>query len=136
SMLQCLTCKSESDQCNDTHTQQCEPDKLCFSTRYKMYSSVIHMSEAGVKHACIERDQCDHLEIAGSDVLFSANVGVAHGSVFFSCCETDNCNNFTLPEPDTRPNGLKCFTCNSTSDLLCNSVISCVGNQDQCLKIK
>ncbi|XP_053355656.1 urokinase plasminogen activator surface receptor-like [Clarias gariepinus] len=136
SMLQCLKCKSESAQCIDNEIQQCKPDELCVSAIYRIIFSEMNKNETGIKRECIERNKCDDFDRVGTDKFYSANVGGLHGSVYFSCCESDNCNNFTFPEPDTRPNGLKCLTCNSTSDSLCNSTISCVGNQDQCLTIK
>lgn len=41
---------------------------------------------------------------------------------------------FYFLEHDAAPNGLKCETCNSPIDFKCNTLLSCVGIQDCCIK--
>ncbi|XP_053355387.1 phospholipase A2 inhibitor and Ly6/PLAUR domain-containing protein-like [Clarias gariepinus] len=135
SMLQCLKCKSNSDQCNDTLTQQCGPDEICGTAALNSVGPNENKTE--VMRECVKRTVCDQHDAVGKDVFTTINGGLANGSFYWSCCESDNCNNITItfPEPDTRPNGLICLTCLS-SEGFCNSTVPCVGNQDQCLIFK
>ncbi|XP_053355386.1 uncharacterized protein LOC128527108 [Clarias gariepinus] len=135
SMLQCLKCESKSNQCIDTLTQQCGPDELCGYSAFSMNFPGQNENNTEVKRECVERKVCDQLGAVGKDVFATMDGGLVNGSIFMSCCESDNCNNITTPEPDTRPNGLKCLTCRDLKGL-CNSTVSCVGNQDHCLTFK
>ncbi|XP_053355384.1 phospholipase A2 inhibitor and Ly6/PLAUR domain-containing protein-like isoform X2 [Clarias gariepinus] len=138
SMLQCLKCKSKSDQCIDTLTQQCGPDEICGSAAFSINLAEQNENKTEVIRECVKQEVCDQQDAVGKDVFTTINGEMGNGSFYWSCCESDNCNNITItfPEPDTRPNGLKCLTCNSYTDRFCNSTVPCVGNQDHCLTFK
>ncbi|XP_041946039.1 urokinase plasminogen activator surface receptor-like [Alosa sapidissima] len=59
------------------------------------------------------------------------NFGIARSST--ECCKTDLCNSQKTPELNTNmtPNGKKCFTCEGDD---CTKQLSCVGNEDRCIK--
>ncbi|XP_053492979.1 uncharacterized protein LOC128615148 [Ictalurus furcatus] len=135
SMLQCLKCYSESGQCNTTISEECEPEHICGSLTYSLFEPGLNVNTTVQKLECIRRNNNDLLNTTATEVLFySANVGLLYGSVLLSSCEFDNCNRI-VGQFNSTPNGLKCLTCDSYSDEVCNSILSCVGYQDHCLSV-
>ncbi|KAF4079351.1 hypothetical protein AMELA_G00192210 [Ameiurus melas] len=135
SMLQCLKCYSESGQCNTTISEECEPEHICGSMTYSLFDPGHNVNNTVQKLECIRRSNDDLLNTVATDVLFySANVGILYGSMLLFSCEFDNCNRIVGLYNST-PNGLKCLTCDSYSDEVCNSILSCVGYQDHCLSV-
>ncbi|XP_072539340.1 uncharacterized protein [Salminus brasiliensis] len=129
--LQCQNCQRGLGQCSVTTSAQCQTGSACAAARISLDTSLL-AGNTSVFRTCLDKNACTLLNATASGVTFSAELGVINLFAFFSCCETDNCNNNNIPEPDTIPNGLKCATCNSLTDTVCNTTLSCVGNQNRC----
>ncbi|KAF4079352.1 hypothetical protein AMELA_G00192220 [Ameiurus melas] len=136
SMLRCLDCTSESGQCNTTISKECEADHVCASGTLSISIPGFNINSTTMSRGCFSRREQKLLSAAATGELYSANVGVAQVSLFVASCESDNCNNIPAPDLDNNPNGLKCLTCDNHSDKVCNSTVSCVRNQNQCVIIK
>nr|XP_055069769.1 phospholipase A2 inhibitor and Ly6/PLAUR domain-containing protein-like [Misgurnus anguillicaudatus] len=63
------------------------------------------------------------------------SVNLGFFDITFSCCNTDGCNNVSLPEKNNVPNGLKCDSCNNMEDKECKTPLSCVGAQECCFNM-
>ncbi|XP_073727067.1 uncharacterized protein [Misgurnus anguillicaudatus] len=62
-------------------------------------------------------------------------VNLGFYDVILSCCNTDGCNNGSLPEKNNVPNGLQCDSCNNMEDKECKTPLSCVGDQECCFNM-
>ncbi|KAG7323446.1 hypothetical protein KOW79_013148 [Hemibagrus wyckioides] len=61
----------------------------------------------------------------------SMNIGVVKIANNTHCCNTNLCNNKTLPVmPQQSINGRKCYTCN---DIDCSQKLYCEGEEDRCI---
>ncbi|KAM7409368.1 hypothetical protein PAMA_001036 [Pampus argenteus] len=66
--------------------------------------------------------------------IFSFNVGFEAVTASVYLCNTDRCNNKTIPYPDVmKQNKLQCFGCDDPSSAVCNKTVQCVGEQDRCI---
>ncbi|XP_041962197.1 phospholipase A2 inhibitor and Ly6/PLAUR domain-containing protein-like isoform X1 [Alosa sapidissima] len=93
----------------------------CASTTLNIYDSGTKAEIASV--GCLPADQC---------ITGSVNLGFRRTTMSTKCCETDLCNSQKTPELNTNtPNGKKCFTCEGGD---CRKQLSCVGNEDRCVK--
>ncbi|KAF7711821.1 phospholipase A2 inhibitor gamma subunit B-like [Silurus meridionalis] len=135
-MLHCLDCTSESGQCNTELKQECTDNQVCATLKYRFFISGVNISSTEVKRSCHLRNECERWNTSNAGIIYSGNIGIASGTLFVSCCDSDNCNNIVIPELDSKPNGLQCMGCNNLADTVCNTTVSCVGNEDQCIKIQ
>ncbi|KAI4877762.1 hypothetical protein NFI96_028380, partial [Prochilodus magdalenae] len=61
----------------------------------------------------------------------SLNLGFVKMTINTKCCNTDLCNNQTVPAlPFGAPNGKTCFTCVNND---CTGTVNCAGDEDQCI---
>ncbi|XP_062279683.1 uncharacterized protein LOC133984397 [Scomber scombrus] len=66
---------------------------------------------------------------------FSLSLGLGTLTTSVRVCNTDGCNIEDIPYPgDLKKNGLKCFTCDDPSSVVCNKIVQCMGVQDRCIK--
>ncbi|KAI4891291.1 hypothetical protein NFI96_030830 [Prochilodus magdalenae] len=61
----------------------------------------------------------------------SLNLGFVKTTINTKCCNTDLCNNQTVPAlAFGAPNGKKCFTCINND---CRGTVNCAGDEDRCI---
>ncbi|KAI4880819.1 hypothetical protein NFI96_031835, partial [Prochilodus magdalenae] len=131
--LKCLQCLRGSGQCSTTESAECDTNFVCATLRTSIDVSGFSVATTTVSRACLEQSFCSQLNATEKGISYSTNVGVATFFGFLACCNKDNCNDINIPDPDNTPNGLKCYTCNSMLDTVCNTTVSCVGNQNRCV---
>ncbi|XP_060723234.1 urokinase plasminogen activator surface receptor-like [Tachysurus vachellii] len=132
-MLDCLRYNSNSGLWSTTFSQHCPAGNLCAALIYNYSVPGLKVKMIGEIHDCLPQAVCNHANKSGLETTYTANVGVAMGFLFISCCNSDNCNRFVVPESSNKPNGLQCLICNGSRYTACSSSISCVGNQDHCM---
>ncbi|KAG5271040.1 hypothetical protein AALO_G00175190 [Alosa alosa] len=117
--LTCYQCVPDTSQ-TCTNTQTCSAGS-CASTTVNAYAGGTRQ-EINL-WSCASLVQC----ISGS-----VNFGIARSTISTKCCKTDLCNSQKTPEVNTNtPNGKQCFTCEGDD---CTKQLSCVGNEDRCIK--
>ncbi|XP_049335591.1 protein RoBo-1-like [Astyanax mexicanus] len=130
--LHCLRCVSDSGQCSTTNSSQCETGTMCNAWRIDFAESGLGNGSSVIR-SCMSNTLCAQLNASSSGITYSSNFGSSSFFYFFSCCNSSNCNNINIPEPDNTPNGLKCAACSSYLDTTCNTTVSCVGIQEYCM---
>ncbi|KAL7891276.1 hypothetical protein AOLI_G00007520 [Acnodon oligacanthus] len=131
--LKCLQCLRGSGQCSTTDSVECDTGSVCATLRTSIDVSGFSVATTTVARNCLEQSLCSLLSANSKGVTYSTNIGVATFVGFLACCNKDNCNDINMPEPDNTLNGLKCATCKNILDTVCNTTVSCVGNQDRCV---
>ncbi|KAG9277309.1 protein RoBo-1-like [Astyanax mexicanus] len=130
--LHCLRCVSDSGQCSTTNSSQCETGTMCNAWRIDFAESGLGNGSSVIR-SCMSNTLCAQLNASSSGITYSSNFGSSSFFYFFSCCNSSNCNNINIPEPDNTPNGLKCAACSSYLDTTCNTTVYCVGIQEYCM---
>ncbi|XP_066518709.1 phospholipase A2 inhibitor and Ly6/PLAUR domain-containing protein-like [Hoplias malabaricus] len=128
--LQCKSCTNGFGQCPNTFTTTCGTGEICSSERFNVGSS--GGGKALVARGCFSSNTCNSLNATGSSITLAADLVTSSLFLYLTCCNSDNCNNNQIPEPDNTANGLKCFACNSDTDTVCNTTVSCVGSENRC----
>ncbi|KAI4880820.1 hypothetical protein NFI96_031836 [Prochilodus magdalenae] len=128
----CLMCASHVGQCTLATLTECEPGLVCSALRFNILASGFGVNTTRVARICLEQNLCSLLSATRSGITYTANFGVVSILGFLSCCDTDLCNNIYIPEFNIKPNGLKCPSCSGPEDTVCDTPVSCVGNQDYC----
>ncbi|XP_062377497.1 phospholipase A2 inhibitor and Ly6/PLAUR domain-containing protein-like isoform X2 [Sardina pilchardus] len=126
--LQCQECTGS---CSNPTTQTCNTGDVCFSStsRVTTDSNVFEFPIRG----CIPSTVCNDLNALDSTENFSFGTGFTRITTAASCCNTNGCNSNAIAAPtDTTETDLSCFTCNSTTDEVCLSNVTCVGIEDRC----
>ncbi|XP_062377755.1 phospholipase A2 inhibitor and Ly6/PLAUR domain-containing protein-like [Sardina pilchardus] len=126
--LQCQACTGI---CSNPITQTCNTGEVCFSStsRVTTDSNAIEFPFRG----CIQPAACNDLNALNSTQTFSFGTGFSRITASATCCDTNGCNSNPLAAPtDTTETDLSCFTCNSTTDQVCLSSVTCVGIEDRC----
>lgn len=129
--LQCFNCISAEGQCTTTDTVECKAGEMCSALRINIETSGFGVTT--VRRTCLGEDVCNGVNALESGITYSASVGVASLFDFISCCNSTKCNDKNIPEPNKTPNGLTCAACSNLTDTICNTTVSCVGDQDHCL---
>ncbi|XP_062393719.1 phospholipase A2 inhibitor and Ly6/PLAUR domain-containing protein-like [Sardina pilchardus] len=120
--LTCYQCTPDTSSQTCTATGICSAGS-CASMTVSSYAGDTKVVEVDTR-GCLPADQC----ISGA-----MNFGIARSTISTRCCQTDRCNSQKTPElnTNTTPNGKKCFTCVGDD---CTKQLSCVGNEDRCIK--
>nr|XP_055069767.1 uncharacterized protein LOC129450786 isoform X1 [Misgurnus anguillicaudatus] len=92
------------------------------------YCAVIQSGNSSTVQTCLSNEKT-------CNFTTPTIVNLGFYDVILSCCNTDGCNNVSLPEKNNVPNGLKCDSCNSTEDRECKTPLSCVGDQECCFNM-
>ncbi|XP_038572892.1 phospholipase A2 inhibitor and Ly6/PLAUR domain-containing protein-like, partial [Micropterus salmoides] len=102
-----------------------------FLTINKSFLGFEENLEVLVTRSCVPSSLCT----AHDQILsFSTDSWTLNASVH--CCNTDGCNNQTLPFPmQANKNDLQCLTCTNDQDTVCNGTVQCVGIQDRCITV-
>ncbi|XP_013885323.1 ly6/PLAUR domain-containing protein 8 [Austrofundulus limnaeus] len=120
--LQCLECTP------DTFGSCTETTKECPSQYHQCASARLVMFLEGTKFPGIDAKSCALAEVC---VDGSFNFGATKGVYKTKCCSGELCNNYTVSDSDSTPNGKKCFSCVGQD---CNRTLNCEGNEDHCIK--
>ncbi|XP_062372669.1 urokinase plasminogen activator surface receptor-like [Sardina pilchardus] len=118
--LSCYRCPLDTEFQNCNQTKDCP--RSCASITEALHEGGTEIVR--YQKCCYEPDHC----IAGS-----LNLGVSKRRISIECCDKDLCNTKKTPEfnTDNTPNGKTCFTCEDND---CTKSMSCVGNEDYCIK--
>lgn len=127
-MLQCDSFKSPA--CGNPFFMA-TTGEVCAVLRIDRNTSDVNTS--CIIRTSLPRAYCLEQKASSSPAIASIGLGFVNAAVSVSCCSTDHCNNASLPDPNNDPNGLKCVSCNSSTDTQCNTKVSCVGVQDLCI---
>ncbi|KAL0984037.1 hypothetical protein UPYG_G00136230 [Umbra pygmaea] len=121
--LQCYSCASK--ECNETTLMTCSAEDICStSTIWATVGSKVS------KECSMRGENCVFMN---KTTIMSVRTGYSHISYISYCCSMDGCNQNTLSVP-SEPNALKCYTCMSEEDKVCNTPLKCVGVEDQCFR--
>ncbi|XP_036970826.1 phospholipase A2 inhibitor and Ly6/PLAUR domain-containing protein-like [Acanthopagrus latus] len=122
-----LVCQTCSDTVCSTQTAvTCTSETMCVTANIQATSSGVTVPQ--IFKGCASSSLCP----ATGSQTFSVNVGASSAVTSAECCNTDNCNTATLPAPATpTANSLQCFSC---TDQLCNTPLTCRGNEDRCFR--
>ncbi|XP_030583158.1 phospholipase A2 inhibitor and Ly6/PLAUR domain-containing protein-like [Archocentrus centrarchus] len=124
--LQCQTCTDQM--CSSTAPNNCSPETMCVMTTILAYSLGTWARQ--IYQACASSSLCPF----NGTQIFSVDLGVQSALASAMCCNTDNCNTETLPDPAPQSgNGLLCNVCDpSTSQ--CTSTLQCEGVENRCFQ--
>ncbi|KAK2835051.1 hypothetical protein Q5P01_015535 [Channa striata] len=70
---------------------------------------------------------------ATGDQSFSLSMPKYNFAASVQCCNRDNCNTEPPQFLNVQPNGLKCYSCDTTSSS-CSTKVQCKGMEDRCFK--
>ncbi|KAJ8388856.1 hypothetical protein AAFF_G00126120 [Aldrovandia affinis] len=121
--LDCFTCASiGAVSCLPSTNQTCATNQTCISgTAVNFLGSTSTQSSF---KACATPDRCN----SGSFSFGSARV-----TVNTECCDTDLCNNQSIPVlAENLPNGRQCFTCEPGNCTGTHEPLACRGPEDRC----
>ncbi|KAI4879259.1 hypothetical protein NFI96_003947 [Prochilodus magdalenae] len=116
--LQCYQCiPGQNGACTDTEID-C-PDQCASGT--VLVSVGVQQHKLSAKN-CTAAEEC---------INGSLNLGLVKATINTKCCNTDLCNNQTVPVlPFGAPNGKKCYTCTNNE---CTGTVNCEGDEDRCI---
>ncbi|XP_048122138.1 urokinase plasminogen activator surface receptor-like [Alosa alosa] len=127
--LQCQVCLLD---CTTPLTQPCSTGEICFTSTSQVTTDSNAPSTIPIR-GCIPQTVCNDLDALTSTQTFSFGLGLTRVTTAASCCNTAGCNSNQPPAPmNTTKTDLSCFTCNSTTDQVCLSNVTCVGIEDRC----
>ncbi|XP_030583147.1 phospholipase A2 inhibitor and Ly6/PLAUR domain-containing protein-like [Archocentrus centrarchus] len=124
--LQCQICTDQM--CSSTAPNNCSSETMCVTTTILAYSSGVQARQ--IYKACASSSLCPRM----GTQTFSVDLGFQSALASAMCCNTDNCNSETLPDPAPQSgNGLLCNVCDpSTSQ--CTSTLQCEGVENRCFQ--
>ncbi|XP_062371891.1 phospholipase A2 inhibitor and Ly6/PLAUR domain-containing protein-like [Sardina pilchardus] len=113
--------------CEPDITQKCNNSVPCTGTCASVTEALYKVGITELvtnSKCCLQTDHC----ISGS-----INLGVLKRTFNVQCCGNNHCNTRSIPEfnTDNTPNGKKCYTCDDND---CTKTMSCVGDEDRCIK--
>ncbi|XP_034035300.1 uncharacterized protein LOC117518309 [Thalassophryne amazonica] len=130
--LQCSTC---SGSCTNPVLLNCaNGEQMCGTASVSANLTSLAVGTQQFFRGCAGSNLCT----SAGPLTASLHVGVASVRISAECCNTDNCNNKTLPvpiAPANVANSLKCFTCDPITSQ-CNITIQCEGVEDRCFNTK
>ncbi|KAK2835049.1 hypothetical protein Q5P01_015533 [Channa striata] len=141
-----LQCKGEEDRCFKANAGalQCQTclDAQCSNTTVRNCSSETMCAAAAVQGKALGfKIQQIYKECAPSSLCpTTGNQSKSYQWRDYStaesvqCCNQNNCNTETPQFLNVQPNGLVCYSCNTTSSS-CSTQLPCRGIEDRCFKV-
>ncbi|KAL3976895.1 poly [ADP-ribose] polymerase 2/3/4 [Sarotherodon galilaeus] len=125
----CNFCNPSTGQC--TSTLQCQGvENQCFQSTSESLSTSSGTTTTQIYKACASSSLCP----AVTSQTFSVNLGFQSALASAQCCDTDNCNSATLPNPASQSNnGGVCNFCDPSTGQ-CTSTLQCQGVENQCFQ--
>ncbi|XP_028299293.1 mucin-19-like isoform X7 [Gouania willdenowi] len=123
--LQCLSCTGS---CSTETTVTCSTETMCVTAT--ITDRALGSSDPPRYYkGCASSDLCP---ITGSQT-YELNLGVSGALISAECCDTDGCNNNTLPAHTQSEdlNGLHCFFCGFSR---CDVSFDCRGDETLCIQ--
>ncbi|KAK2809896.1 hypothetical protein Q5P01_000482 [Channa striata] len=122
--LQCQTCTDS--QCSTTELTNCSSETMCVTLADKG-------TALGKERLQIHKGCEDSLCPDTGDQSFSLSMPEYNFAVSVQCCNRDNCNTEPPQFLNVQPNGLKCYSCDTTNSS-CSNKVQCKGMEDRCFK--
>ncbi|XP_028301188.1 mucin-2-like [Gouania willdenowi] len=124
--LKCLSCTGS---CSTETTVTCSTETMCVTATITDTAPGSSDPPRFYK-GCASSDLCP---ITGSQT-YELNLGRSGALISAECCDTDGCNNNTLPAhtQSQTQNGLQCFFC--ASPTRCDVSIPCTGDETLCIQ--
>ncbi|XP_030289856.1 phospholipase A2 inhibitor and Ly6/PLAUR domain-containing protein-like [Sparus aurata] len=122
--LVCQTCTNT--QCSSQAPVTCTSETMCITANIQANSSGVTVPQ--IVKGCASSSLCP----ATGSLTFSVNLGASSAVSSAECCNTDNCNTATLPAPATPTDNT--LQCNSCTNQLCNTPVTCRGDENQCFQ--
>ncbi|XP_026002826.1 phospholipase A2 inhibitor and Ly6/PLAUR domain-containing protein-like, partial [Astatotilapia calliptera] len=125
--LQCQTCINSA--CSSTALLTCSSSEtMCVTATILATSSGTPVTQ--IYKACASTSLCP----AVTSQTFSVDLGFQSALASAQCCNTDNCNSATLPNPASQSNnGGVCNFCDPSTGQ-CSSTLQCQGVENQCFQ--
>ncbi|XP_028301191.1 integumentary mucin C.1-like isoform X2 [Gouania willdenowi] len=123
--LQCLSCNGS---CSTETTVTCSTETMCVTAAITD-TSFASSDPPRFYKGCASSALCP---ITGSQT-YELNLGLSGALISAECCDTDGCNNNTLPAhtQSTSENGLQCFFCGFGR---CDVSVQCMGDETLCIQ--